>query len=96
MRETTQGLEEPRCWRFLASPQKLHTRWQWKECLLALAIVATGFAPWVTGLGNIFSRTHDHRKVASARITVAALHLVVFGLSYLYFPKGGSTAKMIK
>jgi hypothetical protein len=35
-------------------------------------------------------------RSASAQITVVALHPVVFGLSYLYFPKGGTTAKMIE
>jgi hypothetical protein len=34
-------------------------------------------------------------RSASARITVVALHPVVFGLSYLHFPKGGTTTKMI-
>jgi hypothetical protein len=32
----------------------------------------------------------------SARITIVALHLVVFGLSYLYFPVEGTMAKMIE
>jgi hypothetical protein len=35
-------------------------------------------------------------RSASARITVVALHLMVFGLSYLYFPVGGTMAMMIE
>jgi hypothetical protein len=35
-------------------------------------------------------------RSTSAWITVVALHPVVFGLLYLYFPKGGTTAKMIE
>jgi hypothetical protein len=35
-------------------------------------------------------------RSASARISIVALHPVVFGLSYLYFPKGGTTTKMIE
>jgi hypothetical protein len=31
--------------------------------LLALASAATGFAPLVTGLGNVRGKTHDHKKV---------------------------------
>jgi hypothetical protein len=31
-------------------------------------------------------------RSASARITVVELHPVVFGLSYLYFPKGSTMA----
>jgi hypothetical protein len=31
--------------------------------LEALASIATGFTPLVTGLGNVFGKTHDHRKV---------------------------------
>jgi hypothetical protein len=31
-------------------------------------------------------------RSTSARITVVALHPVVFGLSYLYFPKGSTMA----
>jgi hypothetical protein len=29
----------------------------------ALTTVAIGFTPLVTGLGNVFGKTHDHRKV---------------------------------
>jgi hypothetical protein len=35
-------------------------------------------------------------RSASAWITVVALHPVVFGLSYLYFPKGGTMVTIIK
>jgi hypothetical protein len=31
--------------------------------LEALTSVATGFTPLVTGLGNVFGKTHDYRKV---------------------------------
>jgi hypothetical protein len=31
--------------------------------LEALASITTGFTPIVTGLGNVFGKTHDHRKV---------------------------------
>jgi hypothetical protein len=34
-----------------------------QEMLEALASIATGFTPLVTGLGNIFGKTHDHKKV---------------------------------
>jgi hypothetical protein len=40
------------------------------------------------GLGNIFGKTHVTERSSSGWITVVALHPVVFGLSYLYFPKG--------
>jgi hypothetical protein len=33
-------------------------------------------------------------RSTSARITIVALHPVVFALSYLYFPKAGTTIKM--
>jgi hypothetical protein len=32
------------------------------EMLDALASIATGFTPLVTGLGNVFDKTQDHRK----------------------------------
>jgi hypothetical protein len=35
-------------------------------------------------------------RFASARITSVALHPVVFRLSYLYFPVGGTMTKMIE
>jgi hypothetical protein len=35
-------------------------------------------------------------RSASARITIVALHLVVFRLSYLYFPKGSTMTKIIE
>jgi hypothetical protein len=41
----------------------MHTRRRRQECLLALASVATRFIPLVTELGNVFGKTHDHRKV---------------------------------
>jgi hypothetical protein len=34
------------------------------------------------GLGNAFGKTHVTKRSASTRITVVALHPVVFGLSY--------------
>jgi hypothetical protein len=46
-------------------------------------------------LGNVFGKTHITKRSASARITVVAFHPVVFELSYLYIPKGGTRAKMI-
>jgi hypothetical protein len=35
------------------------------------------------------------KRYASARITIIALHPVVFRLSYLYFPKGSTMTKII-
>jgi hypothetical protein len=62
---------------------------------LALASVTTGFAPLVTGLRNVWIKHTITERSTRARITVVALHPVVFGLLYLYFPKGGTTAKII-
>jgi hypothetical protein len=61
--------------------------------LEALTSVATRFTPLVTGLGNVVRVKHMiTERSASARITVVALHPVVFGLSYLYVPKGSTMA----
>jgi hypothetical protein len=61
--------------------------------LLALTSVATGFILLVTELGNVWWVKHMiTKRFASAQITVVALHPVVFGLSYLYFPKGSTMA----
>jgi hypothetical protein len=62
---------------------------------LALASVTTRFTPLVMGLGNIFGKTHITERSASTRITVVVVHLVEFGVSYLYFHKGGTMKKII-
>jgi hypothetical protein len=64
--------------------------------LSALTSVAARFTPLVTGLRNIWIKHTITERSARAQITVVALHTVVFGLSYLYFPVGGTTAKMIE
>jgi hypothetical protein len=64
--------------------------------MLALASVTTEFILVVIRLGNVFGKTHITDRSASARTTIVALHLVVFGLLYLYFPKGCTTKKMIE
>jgi hypothetical protein len=64
--------------------------------LLALTGVAARFTPLVTGLRDVWVKHTFTKLSACAEITVVALHPVVFGLSYLYFPKGGTMAKMIK
>jgi hypothetical protein len=55
-----------------------------------------GFAPLVTGLRDVWVKHTITERSVSARITVVALHPVVFGLSYLYFPKEGTMVKMIE
>jgi hypothetical protein len=64
--------------------------------LLALSSIATRFTPLVMGLGNVWVKHTITERSASAQITVVALHPVIFGLSYLYFPKGGTMTKMIE
>jgi hypothetical protein len=64
--------------------------------LLALASVAARFAPQATGLRDVWVKHTITERSASTRITIVALHPVVFELSYLYFPKGGTTTKMIE
>jgi hypothetical protein len=64
--------------------------------LLALSSIATGFTPLVIGLRDVWVKHTITERSASARITVVAVHPVVFGLSYLYFSKGGTTTKMIE
>jgi hypothetical protein len=63
---------------------------------LVLASVAAGFASLVMGLRDVWVKYTIIERSTSARITVVALHPMVFGLSYLYFPKGGTTTKMIE
>jgi hypothetical protein len=58
--------------------------------------VTTRFAPLVMGLRDIRGKHMITESSASARITIVALHQVVFGLSYLYFPKGGTMPKIIE
>jgi hypothetical protein len=64
--------------------------------LSALTSVTTGFTPLVAGLRDVWVKHTITEWSASAQITIVALHLVVFGLSHLYFTKGGTTTKMIK
>jgi hypothetical protein len=64
--------------------------------LFALASIATGLAPLVTGLRNIWVKHTITERSTCAQITVVALYPVVFELSYFYFPKGGTTTKMIE
>jgi hypothetical protein len=55
-----------------------------------------GFTLLATGLRDVWVKHTITERSASAQITIVALHPVVFELSYLYFPKGGTTTKMIK
>jgi uncharacterized protein YhhL (DUF1145 family) len=64
--------------------------------LEALTSVATRFIPLVTGRERLLVKHTITKRSPSTWITAVALHPVVFGLSYLYFPKGGTTAKMIE
>jgi hypothetical protein len=64
--------------------------------LLALTSIAAGFTPLVTGLWDVGGKHTITERPTSAWITVVALHPVVFGLLYLYFPVGGTTTKMIE
>jgi hypothetical protein len=66
------------------------------KCLLALTGIAARFTPLVTRLWDVWVKHMIIERSTSAQITIVALHLVLFGLSYLYFPKGGTTAKMIE
>jgi hypothetical protein len=54
------------------------------------------FTPLVMGLGDVWGKTHGHRKVRTRTDYVVALHLVVFGLPVYIFPVGGTTAMMIE
>jgi hypothetical protein len=58
-----------------------------QECLLALTSVAAGFTPLVTGLRDVWVKHTITERPTSTRITVVELHPVIFGLSYLYFPR---------
>jgi hypothetical protein len=48
--------------------------------------ITAGFTPLVMGLGDIWVKHTITERSASARITVVALHPVVFGLSIYIFP----------
>jgi hypothetical protein len=61
----------------------MHTWRREQECLLALASVATGFIPLVIGLGNVFGKTHDHRKVRKrtdyrCSTSLGSIRIIVF------------------
>jgi hypothetical protein len=49
--------------------------------LLALTSVVVGFTPLVMGLKDVWVKHTIIERSESARITVVALHPVVFGLS---------------
>jgi hypothetical protein len=53
---------------------------------LAPTSVTIGFTPLLMGLGDIGGKKTIIERSASARITVVALHPVVFGLSIYIFP----------
>jgi hypothetical protein len=59
--------------------------------LKALTSVTTWFTPLVTGLGNVFGKTHDHRKVPKSTNYYCSTSLTVF-----IFSQGGTMAKMIE
>jgi hypothetical protein len=66
------------------------------EKLLAPASVAVGFTPLVMGLGNVWGKTHDHRKVCKCTDYLCSTSPGGIRVVDLYFPKGGTTAKMIE
>jgi hypothetical protein len=81
---------------FLASPLGWHKRRQRQKCLSAPASVADGFTPLVMGLGNVGGKTHDHRKVCKRTDYRCSTSPGGIQVVDLYFPKGGTTAKMIE
>jgi hypothetical protein len=64
--------------------------------LLAPTSVTTGFTPLVMGPGDVGGKTHDHikvRKHTNYRCNTSPDGIRVVDL---YFPKGGTTTKMIE
>jgi hypothetical protein len=84
------------CWRSLASPLRWHKRQQWQRCLLAPTSITAGFTPLVMGLGGVWGKTHDHRKVRKRMNYRCSTSPGGIRVVDLYFPKGGTTAKMIE
>jgi hypothetical protein len=82
------------CWHSLASPLGWHEQRQ--KCLLAPTSVAGGFTPLVTGLGNAWGKTHDHRKVRKRMDYRCSTSPGGIRVVNLYFPVGGTTTKMIE
>jgi hypothetical protein len=64
--------------------------------LLAPTSITAGFTPLVMGLGDIWGKTHDHRKVPKHTDYRCSTSSGGIWVVDLYFPKGGTTAKMIE
>jgi hypothetical protein len=58
--------------------------------------VADGFTPLVTGLGNVWGKTHDHRKVRKCTDYRCSTSPGGIRVVDLYFLVGGTTSKMIE
>jgi hypothetical protein len=64
--------------------------------LLAPTSVTVGFTPIVMGLGNVWGKTHDHRKVHKCTDCCCSTSPGGIWVVDLYFPVGGTMTKMIK
>jgi hypothetical protein len=64
--------------------------------LFAPTSVTAGFTPLVMGSGDIGGKTHDHRKVRKHTDYCFSTSLGGIRVVDLYFPVGGTTAKMIE
>jgi hypothetical protein len=64
--------------------------------LLTPTSVAVGFTPLVIGLGNVWGKTHDHRKVRKRTDYRCSTSPGGIRVLDLYFPMRGTTEKMIE
>jgi hypothetical protein len=64
--------------------------------LLAPTSVIAGFTPLVMGPGDVGGNTHDHRKVRKHTNYHCSTPPSGIQVVDLYFPKGGTIAKMIE
>jgi hypothetical protein len=64
--------------------------------LLAPTSVTVGFTPLVMGLGDVWGKTHDHRKVRKHTDYRCSSSPAGIQVVDLYFSVGGTTTKMIE
>jgi hypothetical protein len=64
--------------------------------LLVPTSVTAGFTPLVMGPGDVEGKTHDHRKVRKCTDYRCSTSPSGIQVVDLYFPKGGTTTKMIE
>jgi hypothetical protein len=64
--------------------------------LLAPTSVTARFTPPIMGLGDVWGKTHDHRKVCKCTDYRCSTSPGGIRVVDLYLPKGGTMAKMIE